>query len=561
MRPHYRRNGKAWFGAAATALILCSCTAVVSKPGDGTGVGTGTTSRLCQTRDPGPAVVRRLTRLEYSNTLRDLLGAPASSADSFPTEERRLGFDNNAAALSTSPVLVEQYLLAAEKTATDAVNGVNASMTALVPCDAAVAGVDACGQQFIKMFGARAYRRPLSDDDITALTGVFDAGKTTDFKTGVRLVIETILQSPRFLYRVEFGSPPQAGESVVRLDDWEMASRLSYLLWHTMPDDALLAAAADGKLSTAPDIDAQVERMLKDGKARGMVADFYDQWLRVGEMAGVEKDRAAFPSFSPAIAGFMRQETQQFLEAATWDEGGDLNAVFSAPFTFVNGPLAAYYGMTGVSGNAFVKVTLDASKRAGFLTQSGILSLLGKANQTSPVHRGKFVREQLLCTELPPPPADLMIKAPDLSTTLTTRERFTQHASDMACSACHRLMDPIGLGFENFDGAGMFRAVENGRDVDASGEVLSSDITGPFNGVLELQSKLAASDQVRACVTTKWFRYGYGRGETAQDGCSMGTIRDKFAAGGYKFRDLLVALTQSDAFLYRRVTTPAGDAP
>jgi hypothetical protein len=557
-RPTGLRNSAPaiWATAISTmgaALALGSCTGIVGEGGV-----TGGGSALCQTPDPGPAVVRRLTRLEYRNTLRDLLGAAPAIADAFPVEERRLGFDNNGAALGTSPVLIEQYLLAAEKAAADAVAN---NLAAIVPCDPASAGVDACGQTFIKAFASRAYRGPLEADDLALLTGVFDAGKTTDFKTGVRLVVETVLQSPRFLYRVEFGATPLAGQAVVKLDSWEMASRLSYLLWRTMPDDALVAAALADRLTDKADIAAEVDRMLQDPKARAMVADFYEQWLGTGDVASVEKDRTAFPTFSPAIAGFMQQETARFLDHVTWEDGGDLDALFNAPVTFVNGPLAQHYGLTGITGNDFVQAPLGGTPRAGFLTQGGILSALGKVNQTSPVHRGKFVREQLLCTDLPPPPADLMVKPPELSTTLTTRQRFTQHATDQSCSPCHQLMDPIGLGFENFDGAGVFRSVENGQGVDASGEVVNSDVAGAFNGVLELQHKLAASNQVRACVATKWFRYGYGRGETATDACSMGKLNEKFAANGYKFRDLLVALTETDAFLYRRTDSATGGRP
>lgn len=536
-------------------LVLAGCKGVV---GDTTPPPTGTTTPLCQTKDPGPAIVRRLTRVEYSNTVRDLLGVAAGAADGFPVEERRLGFDNNAGALGTSPVLVEQYLNAAEKAATDVVTN---RLSSVVPCDAATAGVDACGQQFIHAFATKAYRGSLSDDDVALLTSVFDGGKATDFKTGVLLVIEAVLQSPRFLYRVEFGTAPQGGEAVVPLDNWEMATRLSYLLWQTMPDDELRAAAQSGLLTQPQDIDLQVERMLQDPKAHRVVADFHNQWLRVGEIATVEKDHTAFGSFTPTIAGLMQQEARLFLDDVAWQGDANLNALFTAPYTFVNGPLAAYYGITGVSGADFVKTPLDSTPRAGFLTQGGILSLLGNANQTSPVHRGKFVREQLLCSDLPPPPADLMIKPPELSTTLTTRQRFTQHAADAACSVCHKLMDPIGLGFESFDGAGRFRTVENGQAIDSTGQVLSSDIAEPFDGLVDLQSKLAASEQVRACVATKWFRYGYGRGETDADACSLGKLKSSFAEGGYKFRDLLVALTRSNAFLYRRVTTPAGGAP
>jgi hypothetical protein len=541
-------------GTATMVVVGVSCTGVVTNPGE----PAGNQSALCQGTNPGPSFIRRVTRLEYNNTVRDLLGDNSGAGDSFPVEEKRLGFDNNAAALSVSPVLVEQYLLAAETVAAAVVNG---SLATIMPCDPAADGIDACGQKFITTFGRKAYRQPLGPDDIVALTAVFNVGKVTDFKTGIRLVVETMLQSPRFLYRVEFGDPPQSGQSVVKLDSWEMASRLSYLLWHSMPDDALFAAAEAGGLTTSEEIASQVERMLQDPRAHGVVADFHSQWLRVGELATIEKDLTVFPKLSPTIAGLLQRETAQFLDFVTWDGPGDLNAIFTSPFTFVNGPLADYYGIPGVTGDAFVKIQLDPDQRAGFLTQGGILSLLGKANQTSPVHRGKFVREQLLCTELPPPPADLMIKPPELSSTLTTRERFIQHATDRACTGCHRLMDPIGLGFENFDGAGMFRDTENGVAVDSSGSVQDSDIAGTFNGVLELQSKLAVSQQVRDCVATKWFRYGYGRGETDQDSCTLATIKNKFAATGYRTRDLLVALTQSDAFLYRQVTLPVGDAP
>jgi hypothetical protein len=337
-----------------------------------------------------------------------------------------------------------------------------------------------------------------------------------------------------------------------------MASRLSYLMWHSMPDDALFAAAAAGKLTAPADIEAQVQRMIADPKARGVVADFHAQWLRVGEISGVEKDTTIFPAFTPAIAQLMQQETARFLDYVTWDGPGDLGSILTAPFTFVNGPLAQYYGMTTVSGSAFVKTPLTGTHRAGVLAQGGLLSLLAKANQTSPVHRGKFVREQLLCMQLPPPPANLMIKPPELSSTLTTRQRFTQHSIDPACTTCHHLMDPIGLGFEDFDGAGAFRALENGQPIDDSGEVQDSDVEGPFHGVGELASKLASSDQVRACVAKRWFRYGYGRGETSADACSLSGIQSQFAAGGFKIRDLLVALTRTDAFRYRQVTQPAG---
>ena len=552
------RPGAAGPGAVAVLLFVGSCTGSITGPPGGTVAGK--TAALCQNAAPrpGPSFIRRVTRVEYENTLRDLLGDTSGLAADFPPEEKRLGFDNNAEALSISPVLAEQYMLAAESAATTAVD---ARWSALVPCavtTADAAAVSDCGGAFIAAFGKKAYRRPLDPDDVAALTAAFNAGKATDLKTGIRLVIEVALQSPRFLYRVELGSAAQPGQAVVKLDDWEMASRLSYLLWHSMPDDALFAAAAAGTLTDAAGVQAQVRRMIDDPKARSVAADFNAQWLRVGEIGSVEKMTSVFPGYSASIAALMEQETTRFLDSVTWDGAGDLTTILTAPFTMVNGPLASYYGMSGVTGAAFVKAPLDGTHRAGVLSQGGLLSLLAKANQTSPVHRGKFVREQLLCDQLPPPPANLMIKPPELSSTLTTRQRFTQHSIDPACTGCHHLMDPIGLGFESFDGAGVYRATENGQPVDDSGEIKDSDVTGPFHGVAEMAAKLASSEQVRSCVTAKWFRYGYGRGETDADACSMEALKAQFAAGGYKIRDLIIALTQTDAFLYRLVVPPAG---
>jgi hypothetical protein len=355
------------------------------------------------------------------------------------------------------------------------------------------------------------------------------------------------------------GSAPNPTK-VVRLDDWEMASRLSYLLWGSMPDDQLFAAAAAGKLSTEVDIAAQAQRMLKDPKAHDMVADFHNQWLGLDAISTVEKDPTVFKTFTPTIAGLMEQETKMFLDDVVWNENGTLATIFTAPYTFVNGPLAQYYGITGVTGSAFVKTPLDGTQRLGMLTEGGFLSQQAKTNQTSPVHRGKFVREQFLCQQLPPPPPNLQIVPPSLSPTLTTRQRFAQHSAAAACSGCHSLMDPLGLGFETFDGAGLYRATENGQPIDASGQVANADaeLAGPFNGAVELEKKLGSSSTVQACMTTQWFRYAYGRAETDADSCSMATLATKFAAGGYKMQDLLAALTQTKAFLYRRVTPAVG---
>ena len=510
----------------------------------------------CTAPSPGPSYARRLNRFEYNNTVRDLLGDRTAPANDFPSEERRNGFDNNAVALQISPTLVEQYMNAAEKLAATAL----ANVPSIVPCDPVKDGEDACGRTFITAFGAKAFRHPLTAAESARLWAAFDAGrKLTDFKTGIQVVIETALQSPEFLYRVEFGAPPQGGQTVVKPTSFEMASRLSYLLWQSMPDDELRAAAQQDKLVTNDAIFAQVDRMLKDPKARAVVAHFNELWFHLDEYDTIDKDVSVFPSFTPDIATLMAEETHRFLDHVIWDGAGNVGAILTAPYTFVNAKLASYYGVSGVVGDAFVRVDLDPTQRSGLLTQGGLLSALAKSNQTAPVHRGKFVREQLLCDELPPPPPDIIIKPPELSATLSTRERFAQHAASAACSGCHQLMDPIGLTFENYDGAGKYRTMENNKVIDVSGEIAQSDVPGSFQGVTGLAQKLSASQKVKSCMARSWFRYAYGRAETNADACALADVEKKFQESGYKITSLVVALAQTDAFLYRPYI-PAGGA-
>lgn len=504
---------------------------------------------------PGPSFIRRLNRFEYNNTIRDLLGDTSNPADDFPSEEKRLGFDNNATALQVSPALAEQYMISAEALATKAIT----KMSSLVPCDpTGSAGADACAATFIDSFGQKAYRRPLTADEKATMKSVFDVGAKTDFASGVRLVVQAMLQSAPFLYRVEFGQPPASGEKVVKLTSWEMASRLSYLLWQTMPDDALRTAAANDDLTTKDKVAAQVTRMMEDPRAHDVFAHFHELWLHTGEIPSVEKDTAVFTTFSSSLVPLMAEETKRFLDYVVWDGPGTLEALLTSPTTFVNSELAGYYGISGVSGTSFSRVDLDAATHAGILTQGGLMAMLGKANQTAPVHRGKFVREQLLCHPLPPPPANIMIKPPDLSPTLSTRERFAAHRTQDVCATCHNLMDPIGLGFENFDGAGLYRTMENGKPIDASGEVMQSDITGTFNGPVELAHQLVQSKQVQGCVVKSWFRYAYGRAETTDDGCTLQGVGQQFETSQFNLKSLVVALTTTDAFLYRKVIAPGG---
>ena len=503
----------------------------------------------CATRDPGPSPIRRLTRSEYDNTLRDLLGDTTRPSAAFPPDERGAGFTNDAENLSVSPLHAQNYLEAAERVVARAVGG--GGLARLVTCDPA-RGDAACGARFIDSWGQRAWRRPLDAQEKTSLGQFFTAQLAAHgFAAAVEMTMQAMLQSPQFLYRGEFGAGA-AGGGFLKLSHWEMASRLSYLLWGTMPDADLFAAAQASKLGTREEVAAQARRMIQDDRARQVMATFHEQWLDLVKIDDAEKDTTAYPGFDPAMRALVRREADLFVEDTLWSGDGKLASLLTAPHSFMNARLAVFYGVSGPTGDSFQRVALNPAQRPGLLTRPGVLAAHALANQTDPVRRGKFIREQFFCQLPPNPPPELMIRPPDLDPNLTTRERFAQHASDQSCAACHRLMDPLGLGFENFDAVGRWRDVENDKPVDASGAVFDSDVDGPFVGAAQLAGKLAGSAQVRECVVKQWFRFGYGRSETPQDRCSIETLKSLYASAGHDVRQLVVALTQTDAFMYRR---------
>jgi hypothetical protein len=264
-----------------------------------------------------------------------------------------------------------------------------------------------------------------------------------------------------------------------------------------------------------------------------------------------------FPSFTPQIKALMRTETERFTTDVVFG-GGDLNALLLGGYSFMNKPLADFYGLTGPSGDAFEKIMLDPTRRAGLLTQGSLMAAHANTNQTSPVARGFFVRDRFLCSPPPPPPATINVTPPEFDPNVSTRERFTLHRKDPVCASCHQMMDPLGLGFENFDAVGRYRSEEAGKPIDATGELLGTDdIDGPFNGAVELAGKLAQSSMTRACMVKQMFRYGYGRGEGDVDACTLEALDGAFEASQGNIKDLLLRLTQTDAFLYRTNETGA----
>ena len=522
----------------------------------GTG-GTNGTVAACPTTAITPTPLRRLTRFEYANTVRNLLNVDATPVNDLPADEVTDGYSNNAGVLTVSPLHAEKYVLVSESLAKAAVQQNLAALTG--NCNTTSRGEDACAMDFANTFGRRAFRRPVTVEDRTLLMAAYTAGRTGGtYAEGIEVMIRAALQSSHFLYRLETTAPASSATTMVPLSQYEMATRLSYLIWAAGPDDGLLDAAGRGELSSRDAVATRARTMLADPKARVAVTDFYKQWLGTSRLDITSKSSTAFPAFTDAAREGMRLETPAFVEYVMWTGDHKLATLLTSPTTFVTSALAPIYGVTAPANSATVPkmVTLPANQgRAGVLTQAGFLSAQAHPDQTSPVLRGKFVRSNMMCQPPPMPPMDIDISVPEVGSGKTARERFAAHLTVAAsCNSCHSLMDPIGLAFEGFDAIGRFRTTENGVTIDLSGEVIGSRdpaLNGKFTGVPELANKLAASDQVRDCLATQWFRFSAGRAEEQPDGCSLTTLQDAFAASGGDLVELVVAMTQTDAFWYR----------
>lgn len=489
--------------------------------------------------------LRRLTRFEYNNTVRDLLDTSLTPADAFPPDEIADGFTNNALVLTVAALHAEKYMEAAETLAAEAVS----NLPALVTCDPAAIGEDACAREFAEDFARRAYRRAPEPEDIDALMTAFAAGAATSFDKGIEVMVRAALQSPHFLYRVEFTGGETPGVGMVRLNGYETASRLSYLLWGSAPDEALLSAAENGGLDTPEQIQTLARSMLQDPKARPAVAEFYRQWLGMPRLESTGKDPEAFPLWSNDMREAMIAENAAVVDAIIWGDSPTLATLLTEPLGLPQGPLADLYGMS--PSQTAVALPAD-QQRSGVLTLPGFLAVQAHPDQTSPVLRGKFVRSKLMCTPPPPPPPEANITPPDPAAGGTARARFSAHSTDPECAACHQLMDPLGFPFENYDSIGAYRTTDAGEAIDVSGEMVASlDMDGEFNGVGELAVKLAGSGQVRDCVATQWYKYSMGRGAETGDVCSLSPLQQAFEVSGGDLVEMMVALTQTEAFLYR----------
>jgi hypothetical protein len=495
---------------------------------------------------------RRLTSREYLNTVRDLLGDTAVKPDDVPTETDDLS--NNGFPFRQPTTIATLDATNLEETAEGLATRISSKLSNILPCTPANSSAEAsCANQFITTFGAKAYRRPLTTAEVTSLTNLYNTGRSTlslDFNGAIGLLVEAMLQSPQFLYHWELDAGPTKKDgAVVQLGNYQVASRLSYFLWGTMPDAALFQAAAAGQLSTAAGIETQAKRMLADNKAQDAVADFIDDLFDVNVLASRPKDATLYPMWNQDLASAMETEFRSFAVSNILGTG-TLTDLLTGTKSSVNQALGAVYGVSGVTGTAPKAVTLNASQRGGLLTLAGFLSVTGAADGSSPVRRGHAVFTRLLCGTLPDPPNKVPpVKAPTPG--VTTRQRFEEHDQNSCAMGCHSAMDPIGFGFEHYDGIGQYRMTDQNLAVDSSGSITLDGQKQTFTDALGLSKLLAASPQVQACLATQLTRYALNRWDVAGDAASIQAASTAFKTGGLDIRVLMTAVASSRTFRYR----------
>ncbi|MEO8214827.1 MAG: DUF1588 domain-containing protein, partial [Myxococcales bacterium] len=547
----------------------------------------------CNGTAPGKSPLRRLTTYEYNNTLRDLLGDKTNAGFMLPPQidspDVLQVFGNDAETQTASAQLLEKYSSIAQAVAARATADATA-LGKLHTCAAstlAAANEESCARMIATALAPRAYRRTTTPAEVDELVALYKTARgvstTATFASGVATMIEALLQAPDFLFRPETGTAVAGSTAVKRIVGREMATRLSYLLWQTMPDAATFQAADMGMLDTPDGVLAQAKKMIADpsGQVRSTVAFFFDNLLPIPDLNGLTRDVTTFPTYTSAIGVAMRSEVQKLLEYEIFDNttplappfaAGSWAALLAAPYTFVNEDLFKYYGAssfapnTSVTGPTLQKVSLNTSQRLGVLTLAGVMAGSTPTNFTNPVRRGAFIVKQLMCRHIDPPPPAIaaVIKPPEPYTGKTTRERYGKHSAAALCATCHELMDPVGLTFENYDAVGLYRTSEHAvidnvaydTVIDPSGALPG---VGSAKNAVELVKLIAQSDEAQNCFAQHWMRFGYGRsvelvtpgGTQGADACTAQSLQDEFKKSGFNVKQLLLALTQTDGFLYR----------
>ncbi len=520
-----------------------SATAGGSSAG-GSGTTGGGNGSVAPLGGPGRVVMHRLNIAEYDNTVHDLLGSSLRLSENFPPDDTAFGFDNVASALSMTDVTLGYYIDAAKKLAVEALGP--AKRSSVVPCDLAT-GKETCVTSALSAFLPRAWRRPVAPDEVARLVALYTNNKSDGASDDEALgrVLQAALLAPEFLFRIEHNS----GVAGVRpLDGYELASRLSYFLWSSMPDAALTSAAASGALADNAGLSAQISRLLADGRAAAFGDSFGSQWLTLRSLDNVHPDAMVYPGFDDALRTAMRDETMHFFADIAAGRR-PLNELLTTTSGYVNDRLAKHYGIAAVGSTTPMFAALPA-ERGGLLTQASVLTVLAHPKESAPVLRGKWILGQLLCREMPPPPPDVP-QEPAAASGKSRRERLAAHRVDAVCKGCHDQMDPLGLSLENYDGVGQFRTMDSGVPIDPSGTLADGS---NFKTPQELAQIIAKDPALPRCVAQHLFTYGLGRaprGGSSFDDATVDAATKSFADAGQLFPKLIEALVMSDAFRQR----------
>ncbi|WP_086001834.1 DUF1592 domain-containing protein [Plesiocystis pacifica] len=540
---------RSWIGLACFALA-CPSSEGEDEQGDeageeaeeGSSEGEDGGEEGGEMTEPGAKLpARRLSHFEYQNTLRDLFPHIEVPQFELPADPSSDGFDNDGEALVPSTLLIERY----DENARALAELATEDLAALMGCEPMDG--ESCAQSFVDSFGRRAFRRPLTEDERVDYMAFFhEAPGDSDMRAGAELTLAYFLQSPQFLYRLELPGEdealPEPGE-FAPVGGYELASRLSYFLWSSMPDEELLTAAGNGELSTPAQLEDQARRMLDDPKARDAFLHFHEQWFDLERVDQVSK--LPEHNFDDATRAATKEEARRFVEHVIFDEQGTLTDLLTSNRTFVNDRLAEIYGIAQPEPDTWVEVELDPSQRAGFMTQTAFLAGHGHPLNPSPVLRGVYTLKDVLCWPLgaPPPVAEAMM-IPEAPEGQTNREAYEALTAAPECQACHNIINPIGFSFEHYDTLGRWRDEDNGNPIDASGEFQEAQ----FNGAPEMMSQLAERDDVHRCVARKWLRFAYGGGRVFETEEILAETEAAFAAVDYSITELMVAIVTHPRF-------------
>jgi hypothetical protein len=501
--------------------------------------------------DVGSKVIHRLSNVEYDNTVAHLLGTESRFEDVFLREEAE-GFDNIATSLSMSPRQVEDYFVAARELAEEVLTTPELR-SRILKCT--LDEDPDCARTSIEAFGKRAFRRPLEQAELDRLLATYqsaiDLGESSD--GAMQHVLHVALAAPQFLYRIEFDPAPADG-TPHPLTAWELASRLSYALWSSMPDEQLFSAAEAGMLSTAAALDTEIDRMLADERSQMLSVNFAGQWLGSRRLTEHVASETVYPEWSPELAQSMQREMELYFSEFS-DQDLPFSEFLSTDINFVDDNLREHYGVEPSTAAGFERVTDSSDERSGFLGLAGFLTHTSRETRTSPIIRGSWLLNAFWCLSLKVP-ANLVVEPlpepEEGSEPMTVREVIAAHRADPACSGCHDIIDPIGLSLEHFDGTGRYRSeYEDGQPIDSTGELPTGDLV---DGLETLSAALANNDEFLKCAARKFHTFALGRAEA--DGAYLNDTVTRWTSESPTLKNMIKATLTSNTFTMRRAESP-----